>query len=172
MGGALALQETAKTRTADLLLKLDDRFESQDMVAARTLMGTTRTKIETAVKAAKPKATASEFDALNRVEWGRELAAMKTSDPTGYMSLLSYAGFFETVGRMVDRNYISMEDVFGLFEHPIITMEHAFSEFAANRIAAGAPPGLFEYAFSLAARTKKMAAKKAAIKIRKAGNAG
>jgi hypothetical protein len=171
-GAVMSLQESARTRKAGLLLQLDDRFEADSMKEARTLMRTTQDAVKSAVTQANLHATDEAKEEPMRAEWGKQLSAMRASNQQDYMKLLAYVGFFETVGRMVKLKYVSLEDIVSLFEEPILNMERAFRQHAADRIALGAPKGLFENAFHLADLSKKMAAKKAAKEAKKAAKTG
>lgn len=168
VASALALRQSASARRGALLLQLDDRFESQGMKSARNLLRTTDDAVRSVVTQAHIHATDEAKEVPVRNEWAKQLDDMRINKPDDYMDMLVYAGFIESLGRMVKRNYISLEDVVSLFEDSILSIERAFRLHAQHRMAAGEPKGLLENAFDLANRTKKMAAKEAARQAKKA----
>lgn len=163
IAAALALIEAARARRASLLLQLDERFDSTEMKDARALLYTKLDEVKHAVATAQPLANEAQRNTLCRTEWAARLGDMRVNDNGNYMKLLVFAGFFETVGLMVNMRYISSTDVINLLEGPILDMEMAFREHVANRITeSGTAPDLLKHAFLLADVAKKKAAQRAA----------
>ena len=58
--------------------------------------------------------------------------------------------FFEIVGQMVSRKYVSIDDIDGIFRGPILDIEMAFTKHIHERQnEKGVPQGLYANALSL-----------------------
>jgi hypothetical protein len=136
-----------------LLMELDKRFDSKDLIDARRIFVDMRERIKKEVAANNLKAN-EEYRAEKIAEvWTVELERLRADtddDEDKYSELMSLAGFFETVGVMVKRKYISEQDAIGLFKGPLITFGRNFRKHIELRQKeTGMPPGLLEHALYL-----------------------
>ena len=64
---------------------------------------------------------------------------------------MRFCGFFETVGLMVERGYMPIEEIDRLFRGPVLTVNSCFRiHIAECEKETGVPAGLYEHALSLA----------------------
>jgi hypothetical protein len=147
-GGQLV--DVRRASQATLLLELDARFDSEELRDAREVFAKFREDINKAISTLNPSSNDVHKEHLVREEWKKILAEMRTQDQDNYIKLIGYIGFFETVGLMVQRRYISKKDVFSLFKGPLIDLGRSFRlhiEERSNEM--GVPAGMFEHALSL-----------------------
>jgi hypothetical protein len=139
-----------KIANAALLMELDHRFDSREMTEARELFVHLGEEISSAISANHPMLNEGERLEKAAEEWTARLADLRKNKDDKYQSLLRIGGFFETVGLMVKKEYISKQDAVGLFSGPIILFGRNFSrhiELRQNEV--GVPKGLFEHALYL-----------------------
>jgi len=135
---------------ATLLLELDARFDSSEMRQARNQFATVSEDVEKVVAANHPLAN----DVAKREHaaqlWKETLGLLRTDNEATYLKLIGWCGFFETVGLMVKKGYLSEEDVLDLFKGPLVDLDKAFRLHIEERgKETGVPNGLFEHALSL-----------------------
>lgn len=147
---ATQLVDVRRASQATLLLELDARFDSPEMKAARDLFAKLRDDILNTVSTKNSSAKDSVKERLVCEEWKKVLAEMRSQDQDNYLILIGFLGFFETVGLMVKRKYISKEDVFALFRGPLIDVGRSFRLHVEDRLKEmGVSEGMFEHALSL-----------------------
>jgi hypothetical protein len=135
---------------ATLLLELDARWDSQELRDARKLFAKMGEDITKIVSNANPLANDGAKEALLRAEWTKVLRDMRTQSEAEYLKLIGWCGFFETVGLMVKRRYISRSDIIDLFEGPLVDLDRTFrNHFEEREKEMGVPAGLFEHALLL-----------------------
>ncbi len=143
-------QQRLRIANATLLMELDHRFDSKELDAARNLIMQINEEISVEISGAYPLANEEEKVQRIVVEWTTRLASMRANDRPKYSSLLQIGGFFETVGMMVKREYVSKDDALGLFMGPIIMFGRNFKPHINERQnEAGVPDGMFEHALYL-----------------------
>jgi hypothetical protein len=155
--GAAQLREAAASRSqslkisqATLLLEMDTRWDSEDIKDARALIVAYNEDIGTLVSQNAPLANDAARQALVQQEWSKVLSQLRSSKDHNYGKLIGYCGFFETVGMMVRKGYMSADDVMNLFRGPLLHLDHAFRLHIAEREQeTGVPKGLFEHALNL-----------------------
>lgn len=142
---------------ATFLLEVDRRWDSQEMVNSRSLIRTVRDDLM--------KLVASKYSQLDDAhkaeklgdEFAKALAEMRKNDPNNYVLMLRYCGFFETVGVMVQREYIPLDDIDALFRGPILAVDTCLrSHISQRQNETGVPKGLFEHALFLADEIKQI----------------
>jgi len=143
-------RQRLRIANATLLMELDQRFDSKEMTEARNLFIEMRESDERGYLWTPSLLNEEEKMAKMADEWTKQLSELREKQKDKYSLLLSLGGFFETVGMMVKRKYISKDDALGLFSGPVIAFGRNFSEhIAARQNEAGVPPGLFEHALYL-----------------------
>jgi hypothetical protein len=143
-------RQRLKIANATLLMELDHRFDSGELAEARKLIMKIAEEIGVAISTARP--LVNDQEKLQRIidEWTRRLADMRANDGDKYSLLLRLGGFFETVGMMVKREYVSKDDALGLFMGPIVMFGRNFKPHIEERQKeAGVPAGMFEHALYL-----------------------
>jgi hypothetical protein len=150
------LLDVRRASQASLLLDLDARFDSEGLRAARDLFSSLRQDIHTIVSTNNPHANDAAKRDLICAEWRQALADLRKNDTDSYIMLIGWLGFFETLGLMVKKRYISEQDAFDLFRGPLIDIGNSFRLHIEDRSKeTGVSEGLFEHALSLSARASK-----------------
>jgi hypothetical protein len=143
-------QQRLRIANATLLLELDHRFDSLDLKDARATFVKMRDEISKLVS--DNNSLSNEVDKKNKMidEWTRKLSDMRKNNIYEYTNLIRLGGFFETVGMMVKRQYISGDDARGLFIGPVMIFGRNFSRHIEERQnETGVAAGLFEHALFL-----------------------
>ena len=88
------------------------------------------------------------------------LHSLRHSDPEHYNDIISILGFFETLGYIVDKGYISASDIVNLFGPPIQSLDELCWDHIQKRIEegeheTGAPTLLWEHACNLIVSTRE-----------------
>lgn len=111
-------------QTASILLDLDRRWESAELAKSRREIATFDREV-----AAKAGVGGS---LLADPEFSRQaallLAAMPETDPKRYASIMKICSFFETAGYVAGRNYLSYDDVIGIFGGAIVLADNNLRE--------------------------------------------
>lgn len=142
--------QSRKISQARLMLDLDTRWDSPDMQITRQLFARTNIDIGKIVSQEKPLAKDSAKAEIIKEKWAEHLGKLREEDINSYTSLMAMCGFFETVGIMVDRDYLSKEDMFALFLGPIIAIERCYSGHIYHRSQEeGVPEGLYRHALDI-----------------------
>ena len=135
---------------ATFLLELDARFDSEALRDSRKLFSKLCEDITTIVSNDYPLVAEATRLVHCAEKWKGVLNQMRTEDEEGYLKLIGYLGFFETVGMMVSKGYVSREDVFELFRGPLVDAYQCFHLHIDDRQnEMGVPEGLFEHALKL-----------------------
>lgn len=135
-----------RVMNATLLMELDKRWDSSDLRKSRRLYTAAAAKID-----AHLAAIGQPRDKANiRAGWTRFLKDCRANNKEDYSQLLMMLSFFETVGLMVKKDYISEDYVIDLLEGPIVNIGLRFGDHIAERSKeAGVPHGLYENALRL-----------------------
>jgi hypothetical protein len=147
--------------TATFILELDRKWDSEEIRKAlrifarmrRDCLRDARIQYQTLNdEARRPKA--GEL-------FSSKLTYFRTSDKEEeldiYRSLYTFAGFMETIGVMVKRQYVSAEDIDDLFRGPVLDFGIYFTGHILERTREeGVVEGLFENALSLVERVKQI----------------
>jgi len=149
-----ALVTRSKQARATFLLQLDIRWEG--LFEQRKWHATLFDKIEKEVSTEYPQLEAIRKKEVISEKIAKILDDLLKNDIDTYRNFIHLGGFFEIVGLMVDRKYVSLEDIAGLLKGPIILFEETFrNHIDARKHEEKMPEGLFEHASSLAEKTKK-----------------
>lgn len=144
------LQAVRRVSQATLLLELDSRFDSIEIREARELFSKMSDDIQTMISNENPQMNDEAKLNLCGERWRDLLSSLRTEDEAAYIKLIGFLGFFETMGMMVQKDYISQEDVFDLFKGPIADAHQCFRLHIEQRQKElGVPNGLFEHALRL-----------------------
>lgn len=145
-----ARAEQLRILNATLLMELDKRWDSGEMQRARRAFQDTFEQVNGVVASNHPNLRDTEKDQKIREEWTKTLGEMRKSAKPTYARLMIICGFFETVGLMVKREYISIDDALDLFAGPIINVGRCFRGHIKDREKEmGVPSGLYEHALEL-----------------------
>ncbi|MDJ0978893.1 MAG: hypothetical protein QNI87_10180 [Erythrobacter sp.] len=137
---------------AELLLKLDMQFESQDLYKSRMAVRSMRNRSETAIKSRGKRTTnddmkdalAIEFSRRMTEIWetAREIKDEDVESPSSeavkayeiYAELMTLPNFFETVGLLCKQGLLPKEDILSLYDQVIIpTMRNFERHFQLRR---------------------------------------
>ena len=129
---------------ANMLMQLVHRFESHDMTESRQLFSKIKDEVNHTICARHPVAVDEEK--LQRItdEWTQYLNTLRKDEGEKYFTLLRIVDFFEEVGTMIKKKYISPDDAMELFKGPILAVGRNFSRHISSRQKEiGVPDGLF-----------------------------
>lgn len=148
----------AKQARATFLLDLIDKWNSADMQKAKAVFQ----KIDTESKAQVFPACANDNEraALEKLElhFKGALSQLAKDNPADYHVLSRLMNFFELVGMLVKRGYVSKNDVDGLFRGPILQTGAMFKlHIAEKQNEKDVAPGLYENALFLFSEIKTKA---------------
>jgi hypothetical protein len=134
---------------ASIFLAIDQRWDN-DMREARTVLAEMTDDIAAIVKLKNPTLKGAGLRKAIRKEWFTTLNGMRHQRDSSYMNVLAVCGFFETVGLMVKKNYVSAKDVIGLLKAAILQVDYYLRpHIEARAKEKGVPEGLFEHAIYL-----------------------
>lgn len=157
----LSHKHTLEQAKARFLFDLDQRWSGERMAMTRMAIN----ELCIAVRADVGR----EHHHLN--EDGRRLRCQEVfsirlnetrqTDLPLYVTYMRSCSFFETVGLMVKKGFVSEKTIMDLFLGPIVDLDEVFSLHIEQRAKEmGVPPGLFENALHLAERAKRRGAVK------------
>jgi membrane protein implicated in regulation of membrane protease activity len=154
------LDKVAEVSKASFLLDLEKQSTSEPMIKAQTTLAETWQEIEINVsksyptfgEEAKHRKISEEFHSkLQDCRFGKN-----TDEHSKYHELMRNCDFFETVGVMVDKRYIDIEDVASRFEIAITRVHQCFQyHIEQRRIEMWASRKLFQHIEPLYKRTKE-----------------
>jgi hypothetical protein len=135
LGVAVRQVAAAKENTkANFLMDLDTRWEGADMRAARAKWGEIHEGVLDFVGSQHPGADAAERKSLIRSKCAEDVQHMYENDFESYSEILKIIGFFETLGYMADRGFISVEEIADLYGESIIGFDDLFRDHLNFRI--------------------------------------
>lgn len=143
-------KQRVRILNATLIMELDHRWDAGEIREARALFLSIREEITKAVSNNNPLDGDHAKMEKAKAEWKSHLAGLRKDDRPKYQQLIGLCGFFESVGMMVKREYISKDDAMGLFGGSIVAMDRCFREHLEDRAKEmGVPKGFFEHALYL-----------------------
>lgn len=148
--GYRTINDATKARHARLIMDLDHRWDSGEIRKARAFFGNLREDITKEISQKFPLDSDKVKLRKAKAEWTKQLAALRKADPANYRLLITICGFFESVGMMVKRDYISKEDALGLFAGSIVQIDRFMRpHLEARAKEMGVPKGFLEHALYL-----------------------
>ncbi|MCP1336406.1 DUF4760 domain-containing protein [Futiania mangrovi] len=152
-----AREQSLNIARADFLLELDGRWEAPDMREARELFAQINEEIRGEVAAQALHGNDSARQARMCTAWLERLRKLRTSDAKSYNTLMRLCNFFETVGVMVARGYVSERDLDALLRGPILHVGATFRGHIQEREKeTGVVAGLYEHALKLSDRISRL----------------
>ena len=149
-----ALVTRSKQARATFLLQLDTRWEA--LTKERKWHAEMTERIEKKVNDENPRLEDKQRKVKISQSFAKELHNMQKNKDENYRNFIHLGGFYEIVGLMVDRKYVSLEDIAWLLKGPITHFEENFRNHIDERQKEmNMPEGLFEHATKLAQKTKK-----------------
>jgi hypothetical protein len=148
------------------LADLDGRWEGSEMKAARAKWLRMKDEIIRRVDVEYPNLTA-DLKLKRRAEFcSLHLHELRHGDPEHYNDVISILGFFETVGYIIAKKYVSAEDIADLFGQSIksfddLCWDHVQKRIEESRNETGAPTLLWEHACNLILFTREWYSKRA-----------
>jgi len=118
---------------ATLLLELDRRFESTKLSDARSILRQIREEAMAAARKVKQNANDAALLELMKPECALIISRLRRENPPTYAKLLNYLGFFETVGVMVARGYVTLGEISWLLRAAILDIEIYFGDHITER---------------------------------------
>lgn len=149
-------RQRVRIANAQLLMELDNRWDSIEMLRARSIFNAMKEAISAQVGTNNPRVGDDARKDLVQLAWQAALQAKRTNVPNEYRRLMSICGFFETVGLMVHKDYIMIDDVLELFLGPVVDIERCFGGHIEDLAKeAGVPDGLYRHALILSEQAAK-----------------
>lgn len=141
---------------ATLLLELDGRWEGHELRTARVEIQKMVEKLTDIVGLNNPRLGDDHKKQMLGEEFTKLLNDLQETDISNYSTIMRVCGFFETVGVMVEKNYIPLNEIDRLFRGPILTIDTCFRPHIEERQKeTGVPSGMYEHALSLADKIKQ-----------------
>lgn len=145
------IEQTLKLSQASFLFNLDQKWDSPEMLESRKIFRNLHSDLTALVASKYPLLD----DAHKVVKLGEELVAtldqMRQQDLNNYATVMRVCGFFETVGLMVERGYIPLDEIDGMLRGPILQIKTCFGpHIRVRQNETGVPAGLYEHALQLA----------------------
>jgi hypothetical protein len=128
----VARRDAIELERANLLLRIDEKFEGTELLDSRKAWVALRDRVESEVRTEHMHAD----DSLQATEAARKLSAALTqmweaigkagndsereSATEAYLRLIRLLHWIETVGHLVERNLIPRDDVLDLYDHVVI----------------------------------------------------
>lgn len=140
---------------ANVLLSLDQRWESEPLISQRTEMQRVMGEVFLQIREHAPNA---DMDQIRRLSAGVfiEMLDLWTRDaPEYYLRLFQICGFFETVGYSIRAGYITLDDIHQLFGVSIIAAAAVFRPYIQKLLREGADRALYENFLWLASEIEK-----------------
>jgi hypothetical protein len=138
-----------KISHANLLMDIDHRWD-HEMKEARNTLALIADDIQRWVKSRHPGLEGADLNTEIQSEWRRTLNGMRRRGSPAYLDAISICGFFETVGLMVRKNYVSADDVVELLGVSILNLDFYLRPHIEERAKEeGVPEGFFEHALHL-----------------------
>ena len=153
-----ANEDSARRARAAIIHDLDRLWESVEFSDPRTEFLKLRREIETFVNS---KDDYKHFDESRKTDAFREegsrcLHDMRDADEARYLKILKLPGFFETIGLLVERDLMRLDDVLDLYGGAIIQLHDVVEMHVSARAGeTGIPPGYFEHFRSLAEKAQE-----------------
>lgn len=145
--------QRVRIANAQLLMELDKRWDSREMHESRLIFKRTFDAISKKVATDHGTVKDGEREKLMQGEWVNELHKKRKENPEEYTKLMDMCGFFETVGLMVDKDYIKFDDVKELLEGPIVNIGKCFrGHIESLEKETGVLAGLYKHALALSRR--------------------
>lgn len=144
---------------AIFLVELDGRWEGREMREGRTKWRELRTRIYEEVENNHGHLNTDQKQAKCAEVCSIELYKMLKDNPKDYTDILSILGFFETIGYVVDRGFISGEEIAELYGDSIqefdrLCSNHIEKRREERRNETGKPTDLYEHARNLIFNTR------------------
>ena len=128
---------------ASVVLELDNRWESDAIIESRTLLN----DLYTNVRASKPPEAWT-------MAYNRQLADLRSNDPRKYRTMMRLAGYFETAGWVIGKQYVDQKDFFDLFRASVVQFGEVFEDHLVVLQRLEDAPTLYEHALSLIREAK------------------
>ena len=109
------IRQQTRQAKASFLFNLDTMWESAEFAAARADFFTLRREIEKQVEDDNEEKPAQQVQLILDEVFSQKLHKMRDKDTKRYLRLLKLCGFFETAGLLVRLDYVSAEDIIGLY---------------------------------------------------------
>lgn len=135
-------------------------FESAHFAEARYKFQVFRREAEAALEAKGSFKHLPENDKKEALkdECAMRLAVLREKDPGRYVAIFNLVGFLETVGMMVERNYIPFDDIYDLYAGAILLTDDVLGQHIVKRSEEpGMPAGFYGFFRSLVLKTKERA---------------
>lgn len=151
--GVLEIRNRSQQARAEFLLELHVQW--QQLTASRDAFNTLKSEVSDAVEQANPGLGEAALQEKKRNAYEPKLNTIYKGEQKRYRLLMKLFSFFENMGYMVKRNYISEADVIALYKGPILDMGVVLSRHIAWRqSAANISSGLYENLLDLVERVE------------------
>jgi hypothetical protein len=135
---------------ASFLMEIDLRWDSEEIRKARRMYFAIGEDIKKIIAEENLVANDSIRQQKYREKWREALSQNRKADLDNYITLMALCGFFETVGLMVSRDYVKLDEIDALLRGPILGIDDCFRDHIKDRCnEMGVPNGLYEHALKL-----------------------
>jgi hypothetical protein len=143
---------------ATFLLRLVDEWNSPEVREARKCFVIHSTKVKQDVFSHNNHLKDSEIMSEVKERFRVEIRKMKEEDIVGdYSTLMLMCSFFETVGLLVRKKYVDINDIDALFRGPILNISTYFAPHIKDRQREkDSAPGMYENVLYLASEIEQL----------------
>ena len=129
---------------ANVLLALDQRWESEPLISQRTELQRVMREVFLQIREQNPESDMAQIRRLSAGVFIEMLGRWENSAPDEYLKLFQICGFFETVGYSVRAGYITVDDIHQLFGVLIIATAAVFRPYIQKLLSEGGDRALYE----------------------------
>jgi hypothetical protein len=122
---------------ANVLLALDQRWETEPLVSVRVDLQDFIKKVFDECATRWPGKSASELRPLTAPIFLSRLNELETQDAAMHFRLFQICGFFETVGYVARAGYVTPDDIFYLLAGSIMSVATVFTPYVNAKLQAG-----------------------------------
>ena len=154
-----ANEDRARRARAATIFDFDRLWESLEFSDSRTAFHKLRREVVSFVNnndKYKHLDESGKIDAL-REECSRRLYEMRDADEARYLKIMKLPGFFETLGFLVERDSMQLDDILDLYGGALIQLHDVVGIHISSRSKEdiGMPSGYFKYFQSLAKKAQE-----------------
>jgi hypothetical protein len=147
----------ANQAQATLLLDLVEKWNSEKMHESKSSFTETESKVKSDIYSQHHGLSDKEVMNKLKERFRGVIDDLEKTDIQKYFTMMRMMSFFETVGKLVRRRYVALDDVDGLFRGPILDVGVAWVlHIKDKQKEKGVPPGLYENALFLISEIEKI----------------
>jgi len=148
---------TAQQAQATLLLKLIEIWDTDELINSKLATNAFESRERDIVYSRHKELSDNQIKIKLKEHYRATIGELRLSDNERYIAMMRLLSFFETVGLFVEKEYVLLSDIDGLFRGPILDVGLIWERHIKEdkRLEKGVPDGLYENALALVSRIEK-----------------